>query len=289
MRIDELDRIYIRQSWLGDALMCPERARLSALHPELRKYNDSAAMGTSVHTAIEEILNENCDPQEASDRAVEAFDKIRFDLAQEGKQLNITNTEPRNWHKHVASMAQAWVRDIYPEVPRGGKTEFQFSTQVGMVERVQPAEDGSTHHELHFEGTMDYICDGQIFDWKTAARKYYQSEKQNQNIQSSIYAKAAVELGLAEYPVTFGFGVMIRNASSTAQIVTVERTKGHGSWIVAQASAIATMVLTMEKNSPTSSWLINDQHFLCSQRWCPVWSLCKGRHISDDNSNGLGA
>ena len=57
MRIED-NKIFIRQSWLGDALMCHERARLSALHPESRKENDSAMMGTACHTAIEAMLNE---------------------------------------------------------------------------------------------------------------------------------------------------------------------------------------------------------------------------------------
>ena len=52
-----VNRIYVRQSWLGDALMCPERARLGSLHPELRRENDSAMMGTAVHVGIEAVLN----------------------------------------------------------------------------------------------------------------------------------------------------------------------------------------------------------------------------------------
>ena len=47
-----VDRIYIRQSWLGDALMCPERARLTELHPTARKENDSAMMGTDLKSRV---------------------------------------------------------------------------------------------------------------------------------------------------------------------------------------------------------------------------------------------
>jgi hypothetical protein len=139
-------------------------------------------------------------------------------------------------------------------------------------------------YELHFEGTMDYFHQESIWDWKTAARKYYQAEKQTQNIQSSIYTKAAYELGMIDYPATFKFGVMIRNASSTGQIVSVSRTEAHGNWIVEQATAIARTVLMYNQHSDNGRWLINDQHFLCSQRWCPVWDKCKGSFINSDNA-----
>jgi len=269
MRIEN-NKIFIRQSWLGDALMCPERARLSALHPESRKENDSAMMGTAVHAGIENVLREEIGTQDIAERSVWAFRSSEQHLLAEGKEINITNTEPRNWDKHIASMAEAWARDIYPHVPLGGEPEFKFSTQVGMID----------DYELHFEGTMDYFHQESIWDWKTAARKYYEAEKQSQNIQSSIYTKAAVEMGLIDYPATFKFGVMIRNASSTGQIVSVNRTEAHGNWIVEQATALARTVLMYNNNTSGGRWLANDQHFLCSQRWCPVWDKCKGSYIT---------
>lgn len=280
MRIDSEDRIYIRQSWLGDALLCPERARLIEQNPDLKRYNDSAAMGTAVHSAIEQVLNNTCTTADIGEAAVEAFRIIRSEeIATTGNDIRITNTDPAKWNTHIFSMAEAWRNDIYPDLPLGGKTEFQFAVQVGEIERYLPTDNGDTHHELWFEGTMDYITKDAIYDWKTAARKYSQYEKQNQNVQSSVYCKAAVNLGLCEWPVSFNFGVMQRNASSTGQVVTVERTRGHGKWIVEQATNMANMVLAMQTVSPSTPWVTNDQHFLCSLRWCPVYQLCKGRYI----------
>ena len=118
---------------------------------------------------------------------------------------------------------------------------------------------------------MDYFHPAGIWDWKTAARKYYEAEKQSQNIQSSIYAESAFQMDLIDYPVNFNFGVMIRNASSTGQIVRIKRRQEHGQWIINQTKAIVTSILTMQKYLPSEKWLVNDQHFLCSDRWCPVW------------------
>ena len=282
MRIEEengITRIYVRQSWLGDALMCPERARLISLHPETRKENDSAMMGTACHAGIEAVLRDEISPLSIGEYSISSFRAAETDLLNQNKKINITNTEPRNWDKHIASMSDAWVRDIMPLVPKGGVSEFKFSAKVADV------ADAIFPYELWFEGTMDYFHPTEIWDWKTAARKYYQAEKQNQNIQSAVYAKAATSLVLIDYDVKFNFGVMIRNASSTGQIVPVVRTANHGDWIVEQTKTLVNNLLTISNRWPSSRWLANDQHFLCSERWCPVWSMCKGSYIASDNNN----
>lgn len=278
MRIDG-NRIYVRQSWLGDALMCPERARLSALHPETRKENDSAMMGTACHTGIEAVLRGEIIPSDIAEYSVNAFRKAETQLLIQAKRINITNTDPAKWNSHIASMADAWVRDIMPSVPEGGETEFKFETKVGAI-----AND-LFEYELWYEGTMDYFHRAGIWDWKTAARKYYEAEKQTQNIQSSIYTEAAFQMDLIDYPVDFNFGVMIRNASSTGQIVRIKRRFEHGQWIINQTKAIVTSILTMQKYLPSERWLVNDQHFLCSDRWCPVWSMCKGSYLKSETTN----
>ena len=284
MRLDnngghDVTKVFIRQSWLGDALMCPERARLTALHPETRKENDSAMMGTAVHAGIEQVLNSEIQPEDIGDYSVNAFFEREKALNAEGKKINITNTDPKNWAKHINSMANAWVSDIMPHVPLGGISEYKFATKVADV------DNELFEYELWFEGTMDYFHPQGIWDWKTAARKYYQAEKQTQNVQSSVYAEASHAMGMIDYPVEFNFGVMIRNASSTGQIVSITRTPEHGQWIIDQTIALVNNLLTVQAKMPSSRWIVNDQHYLCSQRWCPVWSMCKGSYITSETTN----
>ena len=284
MRLDnngghDVTKVFVRQSWLGDALMCPERARLTALHPETRKENDSAMMGTAVHAGIEQVLNSEIQPEDIGDYSVNAFFEREKALNAEGKKINITNTDPKNWAKHINSMANAWVSDIMPHVPLGGISEYKFATKVADV------DNELFEYELWFEGTMDYFHPKGIWDWKTAARKYYQAEKQTQNVQSAVYAEASHVLGMIDYPVEFNFGVMIRNASSTGQIVSISRTPEHGQWIIDQTIALVNNLLTVQAKMPSSRWIVNDQHYLCSQRWCPVWSMCKGSYITSETTN----
>ncbi len=269
-------RIYVRQSWLNDALMCQQRAHLIELHPEDRRENDSALMGTAVHAGIEQVLNGEIFPSDIGEYSVEWFRNKEKELEAEGKCVTVTNTDPKNWSKHINSMAVAWVTDIMPHVPDGGETEFKFCVPITRV------HNKLFEYELWFEGTADYVHPKGIWDWKTAARKYYEAEKQNQNIQSSVYAAALTALGKVDYTVNFNFGVLIRNASSTGQIVNVTRTERHAEWITQQAISVVNSFLLATNLGESVPRVMNDQHHLCSQRWCPVWSKCKGSIIGDN-------
>ena len=58
MRIDKVNqKIFIRQSWLGDMTICPERARLGQIRPEFRTGSDATIIGTSLHAGIESVLD----------------------------------------------------------------------------------------------------------------------------------------------------------------------------------------------------------------------------------------
>lgn len=277
MRIDKTtNRVFVRQSWLKDMMLCPERARLSVVQPKFKTTNDSAAIGTAVHSGIEAILS-GADVASGVDVSLSKFKEL------EQSGVNHTNVNPEHWHGFVVSLTRAWASDIAPKVPLGGQCEVPFAVPTGAVIRGM---------ELWFEGTIDYLHSEGIWDWKTAARKYSTLEKQTQDIQSSIYCYAGNKLGITQEESIFRFGVMVRAKESYGQIVTVNRTKAHSDFVVKQAMSAVELACAMmgEQELPTENrWLINDQHYLCSQRWCPWWSVCKGAHISElDNETGEG-
>jgi hypothetical protein len=269
-----LKKVFIRQSWLNDALMCPERARLVELHPESRRENDSAVLGTAVHKGIEGVLREDIQPNQAGEFAKGWFHGFRGELQERGTDINITNVDPDRWLEYIDSMSAAWVRDIYPSLPLGGLVEHKFCQPMAIVEGLH--DDESSDWALYFEGTIDYIHAEGIWDWKTAGRKYYEAEKQSRDIQSAVYAGAMAYAEMLEHPTAFTFGVMIRSGNSTGQTVTVTRTQAHTSWVMAQAAGLVNSLMLLRDTNPEASWVRNDQHHLCSERWCPVWSKCKG-------------
>ena len=77
MKVDEENkRVLVRQSWLKDMLLCPERARLSVIKPEFRTQNDSAAIGTAVHSGIESLLSGRCSVADAPDISLVKFKEL---------------------------------------------------------------------------------------------------------------------------------------------------------------------------------------------------------------------
>lgn len=266
----EEQRVYVRQSWLGDMMICMERGRLADIKPEFRTGSDATIMGTSVHHGIEQVLSGQVSPSEIADVSVYKLGQ----LMSEGGWKHV-NIKPDDMVPLTGIMSDTFVKDILPYVIEGGRIEQKFAVPTGRSVQI----DVDKVYELWFAGTMDYVApDGQLWDWKTAARKYSQSEKQKQSIQASVYAFAAVSLGYTDWDVQFNFGVMTRSYKSQGQFVPVIRTKAHGDWVVEQATNMVTSALRIGHGTP---WPQNDQHFLCNQDWCPWWSICKGARVSD--------
>lgn len=272
---DDCHFVSVRQSWLNDAMLCPERARLKVNLPDWDSPSDATTLGTAVHTAIEHVLNYEASPND-----------MAFIMAEDIKQMS--ETKPFKWTSmktidqmidYGVHMTEAWARDIYPEVERGGEVERSFTVFLNEFEHT----DGKPV-KVFLNGTMDYVTpSGVVWDWKTSARKYSQAEKQKMAIQASVYAYAVKNLFLApDWPVQFKYGVMTRSTNSVGQIVPIVRTEAHGEWLRSQVTNIVRNGMRAGFEDP---WLANDQNYLCSQRWCPFWSICKGAHLSESDNN----
>lgn len=279
MRIcEETKRIYIRQSWLKDALLCPERSRLEIQKPEFKTLNDSAAIGTAVHAAIENIIVNSGSVANAQAIGIAKFTELE-ETTKGG--IRQTNIDPNNYKMFIQVMVRAFQKDILPFLPTGlgALTEYKFSVPTNVM---------INDYELWFEGTIDYLHPQAIWDWKTSSRKYSEYEKQASDIQSTIYHYAATSLGLLDPDIPFKFGVLVRTHNAYGQIVTVQRNQTHANFVISQAKSMVEYAMGQmdpEITPPfqpfTNKWLANDQHHLCSSRWCPWWAVCKGAHISD--------
>jgi hypothetical protein len=260
MKIDQENQIiYVRQSWLGDMAICPERARLGQVKPEFRTGSDATIIGTAVHAGIEQVLkgetNEFVDMLEFVNNEYETLQNTNY---------TITNIEQEKIPSYLEAMSLAFYNDIMPHVKLGGTPEMFFRVPLGI--RVEG-------YDVHLEGTMDYVDpDGDIWDWKTAKRIYNQKEKQKSAIQPTVYATAVRNLGLSENP-TFSYGVMVRQETPKAQILSVTRGAEHTRWLQHYVKGAVTTAL---KSGYQNEWIMNDSSALCSSQWCSYWSVCKG-------------
>lgn len=256
-------RVFVRQSWLNDLLLCPQRARFGIAMPQMRSGSDATIMGTAVHAGIEHVLSSSTD--------VHVMDMIDytlgyFDGLKKTESWKETNIDPDKYEVYIGSMCAAWHSDILPHVELGGEIEKAFAFPMGMQ---------MNDWDIWCEGTMDYITpSGQIWDWKTASRAYNARDKQAKAIQPTVYAAGAVITGLCEsFPVDFSYGVMLRQEKPKAQIVDVRRDSTHFEWLKHLVKPAVQYSLNVGFDQ---DWIMNDDNNLCSERWCSFWSVCKG-------------
>lgn len=269
MRFDsQTNRVFVRQSWLGTYLMCPQRARYDLTMPTMRRGSDATAIGTGVHSAIEGYLTSQYDDLDSM--ITRAHESVAMELERPDLRLSKITDDPETLRLSVMAMVVGWWDSIRPAVALGGLVEHKFQA---------PLVSNANGIELWLEGTMDYVApDGTIWDWKTAGRAYSAKDKQKHSHQATCYVAAARELGLVDNssdPTPFRFGVMMRQVTPKAQIVTVERDKNQVEWLRRQVSSVVTSATAL---GVEREWAINDQHNLCSSQWCDYWTICKGVH-----------
>jgi hypothetical protein len=268
VRIDNNSRhIYVRQSWFGDYMICPERARFAIVNPNFRSGSDATAIGTGIHAGIEWALgHDSLDAVDFDQLCEYSQEQVALELEKPIKRTKISDV-PEDIPVTVSAMVGAWFNEIAPNVKWGGQVERKFRFPSGQV-----AQNG---YEIWFEGTVDYLePDGGLWDWKTAARPYNGREKQEKAYQATVYCQWAhhAEVSMSQTQ-QFLYGVMIRNKTPKAQIVEVERDQRHYDWLNRQVKTIVDNALMRSEHA---SWPMNDQHTLCSSTWCDYWSICKG-------------
>lgn len=257
-------QVFVRQSWLGTARDCMEKARWESLNTD-RVSTDYAAIGTAVHAAAEV----GCRDQSISEfDAVEAASQSWKDSLLEG--VKFIKYDAASGLKEAQSLARSWHANMLRLVTSPRHVEEKFSTPFDTM-----TVNGVTV-EIHLEGTMDLVQFDSLWDWKTSSKKYSWRDKQQENIQASVYAAAAVALGWLEYPVRFNFGVLLRGTNET-QICTVTRDHNHEQWLRKQIRQLVLAALVLGEGN---QWPTNDTGSLCSPVWCGHWDTCKGETLS---------
>lgn len=256
--------ITIRQSWLKDAIVCNERGRHGIVRGNWNMPNELTAFGTGAHAGFElKLNNPNATHDDMLDAAMAAFDEIADGGTMRWVRLQRYQIAPK-----MADAVTNWMEGIYPHIEGDVLgVEHNFTYPLETIE-----VDGKTLH-IAGTGTIDLVTSTQMWDWKTASRKYSPKEKQKQDVQSTMYAGAAVAAGWASWPCTFQFGVVMRDGGH--QIVPVERDESHLNWL---KRTIRPFVRNYFNIGTDEEWAMNDTGFLCSENWCPFWSVCRGCH-----------
>lgn len=264
-----------RQSFVNTFMNCPDSARHDMIGSFARTNTDSTAVGTSVHAAIEEAVNDLMEWGVAPDTAslVDRYTEVHF--------VEHVDNEDVKWVKRKRGGALAYgqrcivsfgdhvLRDLDP---LGTEVSFSGLEVWSDPERV-----------ITISGTVDYIDVAAMCDWKTAGQEYKRWEYDRWAIQPTFYHYAlrhAPEMSqyrnLMSTTDTWRYIVFPDDPSPHPQVVELQRHDEHDAWLVQQLVSIAPML-----EAGLDEWPKRDQHALCSPKWCTAWDTCKGASISD--------
>lgn len=279
MRLDpETGVISFRQSWLGNAMNCPEQGRRQVLEPDRDQTSDEAFIGTAAHAGIEAVIEGECAPGDIGDA-------VRAEYVHNPEVKQIYFARP-NTHQSTISecidlsirCAEAWVKGLMPIAPwEQARTEVKFD-QFLFEHRGHP---------IHITGTVDLAPDSDdeaLWDWKTSAQPYRQKDKQKGAVQPTTYCMADHLGGMGRTrPATseFKYGIMIkRKGECKTEVITVQRNLGHYQWLGMQLRMWTDLLLDTEAKS---HWPMRDDgNFLCSKTWCGFYNDCRGSAITNE-------
>jgi hypothetical protein len=254
-----------RQSWIKNLMMCPELARLK-MNPDFREApSDSTAMGTSLHTAIQCVLDAKIQDGVALPEhdMLDIFEMELTDLWTPDLR------ERKRSFKGSLMFGRAAARAFYAEVL---PTLKPVATEVDFGPLLLHSD---SDRSIYLKGQMDYLDEDGLKDWKTASAPYERWEKDRWDVQATTYTWAAAQRGLVEYmgqPLPFEF--VIHLARGKVQRLSIERDYRHWEWMTRQLVSVSRLI-----EAELTEWPLNDHGWWCSEKWCPVWAGCKGAHI----------
>lgn len=264
-------------SWLKTTDICLDRARREHTHEMKDVESDAANVGTAVHSAIQAQLEERNEGR-ALDRGdmIDIFNMEFSELMTNEHFTWIKYTEP-SARKFGEACVSGWYTQVLDTLPTTALLETRF---------VLPFHEDD-ERVIELSGAIDYmgfntelrIDVAQLLDWKTAGQEYKPWEKTRWDLQSTAYTWAAAWLGYTLHhpdegeacePIPFEFVVMLAHK---VQRLTVTRGPEHWAFLQDKVVRIARLI-----ESGLTPWPLNDNHALCSAKWCPAWDDCKGSH-----------
>lgn len=261
--------ITYSQSWIRSYLTCPESARREMVDPaSMYEDTDATLIGTALHTYAEARFGgaSIADAQGALESAIESgWHGPSF------RAVQVQNIDTAI--RHATACARSWETELYPQlVP--AYVEYEFDTYMFHY----------GDYEVRLKGAVDMIEPWwTVWDWKSAGRAYEAWEYQRWAIQPTAYGYGVHHVLGAPLPLTFNYAVFVK-PHGTMQVVEVQRDAGHLAWFEKQVLSITRQVMTMEGQP---EWPMNDQHALCSEKWCKAWSQCKGKYLTQTSTSGI--
>lgn len=285
---DPEDRITLRQSWLGQLAMCPERARQDLMGISESTESSNTAIGTAVHYGIEQCLLEvmqTGDPfplYETQQIAMGEWNRKEPEIVR-------WNHKPTEAADIIAANTEVWWNEVRAGV-RPIAVEHEFNLPIVPARWTHDVGGSLIHPEIWLKGSIDCVQEPglPIIDWKNPGRKPSSEwEKKRWSVQAAAYTWAMaterdaplLPSGVPKQPQQFEFVHLVKG--------TVHRTLvdvGPAEWqsLIALATSAATLIAA---NLPV--WPLTMSGWHCSPKWCGAWATCRGKVAGPDPWNQL--
>ena len=263
------DRITLRQSWLGQLAMCPERARQDLMGISESTESSNTAIGTAVHYGIEQCLLDQMqtgDPLPLHDTQEMAMGE----WMRKEPEIVRWNHKPQEATEIILANTEAWWNEVRPGL-HPTAVEYEFDLPIA------PKTD--THPEIWLKGTIDCVQEPGLptIDWKNPGRKPSDEwQKKRWSVQAAAYTWA---MGDGSTPQEFEFVHLVKGVVHRTLIEV-----GPVEWasLVALARSAGTLI---SANLPV--WPLNMTGWHCSPKWCGAWKTCRGMIAGPDPWNQL--
>ena len=288
MKFDD-QGIHIHQSDLKNH--CLEKLRLETVATGPRIENDAATVGTALHAVIETELGGAVydDLDACAAQAVQEYLRLLETYQAEDRPYALSSFG--NHDKAISllvKLAHAWFySDERDMLLSAGDylVEWKFDLPFTVVP-VKKHGKKADEVPVFLSGTADLVFNNRVWDWKTAGSEYRRWELQRWGRQPDVYTWAATEAGLitpSQSGVTeFWFKVFVRGAEPTngCQTVEIQRTANNWRWLEQIVHRLVNFSYNMGLDR---EWPLDDQHVLCSPKWCTFFNNgCKGGFVDGE-------
>ena len=257
---------WVRQSAIKTADMCMERFRadIFGLNPEV--HTDAATLGTVCHAVAEDaLLARKAGRDESLEGMLSAFD---YYWDEHGPLIQKWGTyRPEKVQGIGYARLQSWHDEIY-NGERFGPLE-----PVGVEESFDKIFFEDDERVVNLRGTIDLVEEDCVWDWKFPSRDYAKSkwEYERWDVQSIAYCWAT-DIQNFRYGITHPTGV---------SYIELERDQSHTDWLRQKVLALCQYV----ENASRGPWLLGDNGWWGSEKWCSNWARCKG--ATEEVVNGI--
>jgi hypothetical protein len=284
---------HIRQSDVGTFRKCPELRRVDMLGLVVDITNDTAGIGTAVHEGIRYVLDQlkaGNEPEfdDALEIAIKTWHTIWHD-----PNINVIEVATlESGGLMVESCLVRWWNEVLPDI---------WDKEILAVELpfdVKLTEDDK--RIIFISGTSDLWLPFDIWDWKTANKKYsgrdgWKYERSYWSVQHTLYAVARYILEggtwteLADEEARdkedkltpFHYVIIPRepNGSSIPDVdkLTITSTVGDARFLYKEMLSIAKLI-----EAELDQWPLGPTDWWCSNKWCANWDNCRGAFHKED-------